>query len=92
MIDDETLTLTLPRPLAHEVRRAVERGDYSEPSEVVAAALSAWIERGSPPAITDARLRELVKEAEEAGEEDGDLDVDQFLAEAQSSASNGAPL
>jgi Arc/MetJ-type ribon-helix-helix transcriptional regulator len=67
--------MTLPRPLAHEVRRAVERGDYSEPSEVVGAALSAWIKRDSPPAKTEWRLREFVKEAEESGEEDGDLDL-----------------
>jgi hypothetical protein len=39
---------------------------YSEPSEVVGAALSAWIERDSPPAMTS-RLREFVKEAEEMG-------------------------
>ena len=64
MAHDETLTLTLPEPLAHEARRAVERGDYSEPSDVVAAALNAWIERGSPPAMTTARLRELIKEAD----------------------------
>ena len=87
MANDETLTLTLPRPLAHEVRRAVERGDYSEPSAVVAAALSAWIERGSPPPMTESRLRDLVKEAEEGGEEEGDLDLNGLLAEARRSAS-----
>jgi hypothetical protein len=54
---------------------------------VVAPALSAWIERGSPPAMTDSRLRDLIKEAEEADEEEGDLDVDRLLAEARSSAS-----
>ena len=50
---------------------------------MVAAALSAWIERGSPPAMTDSRLHELVKEAEEAGEEERDLDLDGLLAEAR---------
>jgi len=86
MSNDETLTLTLPRPLAHEVRRAVERGDYSEPSDVVAAALSVWIERGSPPAMTDSRVRELVEEADQSGEEQGNLDLDELLAEARGSS------
>jgi hypothetical protein len=44
--------------------------------------------RGSSPVMTDSRLRELVKEAEEAGEENGDLDLDRLLAEARSSPSN----
>jgi hypothetical protein len=34
--------------------------------------------------MTDARLRELVKEAEGAGEEEGDLDLDGLLAEVRS--------
>jgi Arc/MetJ-type ribon-helix-helix transcriptional regulator len=89
MAHDETLTLTLPEPLAHEVRRAVERGDYSEPSDVVAAALNAWIERGSPPAMTTARLRELIKEAEESSEEETDLDLDELIAEARRSSAPG---
>jgi Arc/MetJ-type ribon-helix-helix transcriptional regulator len=81
--NDETLTLTLPPPLAREVQRAVERGDFSKPSEVVAAALNVWIERGSPPAMTDARLRALIQEADQSGEEEGDLDLDGLLAEAR---------
>ena len=63
----ESLTLTLPDPIAREVQRAVERGDYSEPADVVTAALNDWIERGSPPAMTTARLRELVEKAERSG-------------------------
>jgi hypothetical protein len=36
--------------------------------------------------MTDSRLRELVKEAEESGEEEGDLDLDGLLDEARSSS------
>jgi len=86
MANGETFTLTLPEPLAHEVRRAVERGDYSAPSDVVAAALSAWIEGGSPPAMTESRLRDLVKEAEQSDEEEVDFDVEALLAEARGAA------
>ena len=83
MAKDDTLTLTLPEPLAEEVRRAVQRGDYSTPTDVVSAALSVWIECGSPPAMTTVRLRELVEEAEQSGEEEGDFDLDALLAEAR---------
>ena len=86
MADVDRLTLELPEPLAGEVRRAVERGDYSEPADVVAAALNAWIERGSPPAMTDGRLRELIAEADQAGEEPGEeFSIDAFLTEARRS-------
>ena len=83
MAKSEPLTLTLPEPLAREVRRVVERGDYPEPGEVVAAALSDWIERGSPPAMTPDRLRELIEEAEQAGEAAGDFEIDELLEEAR---------
>ena len=83
MAKGETLIVTLPESLAREVERAVEKGGYSEPDDVVAAALSDWIERGSPPAMTTDRLRELIDEAERSGEEDGDFDVEAILAEAR---------
>lgn len=86
MAKDETLTLKLPEPLAEEVRRAVARGDYATPTELVSMALNVWIERGSPPAMTTARLRELVEEAERSGEEEGDFDLDALLAEAKKSS------
>jgi hypothetical protein len=37
--------------------------------------------------MTESRLRDLVKEAEEGGEEEGDLDLNGLLAEARRSAS-----
>ena len=83
MANDQTFTLTLPDNLTREVRRAVEHGGYDGAGEVVAAALRVWIERGSPPALTTARLRELVEEAEASGEEDGDFDIEAVLAEAR---------
>jgi Arc/MetJ-type ribon-helix-helix transcriptional regulator len=83
MAKDDGLILTLPEPLAEEVRRAVERGDYSTATDVVSAALNVWIERGSPPSMTTSRLRQLVEEAERSGEEEGDFDLDALLAEAR---------
>jgi len=83
MAKDDSLTLTLPEPLAEEVRRAVQRGDYSTATDVVTAALNVWIERGSPPAMTTSRLRELVEEAERSDDEEGDFDLDALLAEAR---------
>lgn len=48
------------------------------------AALNDWIERGSPPAMTTDRLRELVREADEAGEEpDPDFDIEELIAESR---------
>jgi Arc/MetJ-type ribon-helix-helix transcriptional regulator len=85
MADDETLTLTLPDNLTREVRRAVEQGGYDGPDDVVAAALRVWIERGSPPAMTAVRLRELVEETDKSGEEDGDFDIEELLAEIHGS-------
>lgn len=79
----EPLTIYLPEPLAREVMRVVERGGYSEPADVVAAALNDWIDRGSPPAMTTARMRELVAEAEQAGEEDRDFDIEEIIAESR---------
>jgi len=83
MAKDDSLTLTLPEPLAEEVRRAVQRGDYSTATDVVTPALNVWIERGSPPAMTTSRLRELVEEAERSDDEEGDFDLDALLAEAR---------
>lgn len=84
MTDDGHITLTLPEPLAREVQRAVERGGYAEPADVVTAALSDWIERGSPPAMTAERLRDLVREADQAGEEpDENFDIEELIAEAR---------
>jgi Arc/MetJ-type ribon-helix-helix transcriptional regulator len=83
----DTLTLTLPEPLAREVQRAVESGGYSQPVDVVTAALKDWVERGSPPAMTNDRLRELVREADQAGEEpDEDFDIEELIAEAHRSS------
>ncbi len=63
---------------------AVEEGGYSDPEGVVAAALSDWIARGRPPAMTTARLRELVDEADRAGDDDGDFDVEALIQEMHS--------
>jgi len=84
MAHSDGLVLTLPEPLASEVKRAVEEGGYSDPEDVVAAALSDWIARGRPPAMTAARLRELVEEADRAGDEDGDFDVEALIKELHS--------
>lgn len=84
MADRDRLTLTLPEPLAREVQRAVDHGGYAEPADVVTAALNDWIERGSPPAMTTDRLRELVAEADEAGEEpDENFDIEALILEAR---------
>jgi Arc/MetJ-type ribon-helix-helix transcriptional regulator len=84
MANRDALILTLPEPFASEVKRAVKEGGYSEPEDVVAAALSDWIARGRPPAMTAARLRELVEEAERSGEEVGDFDVESLIKELHS--------
>ena len=84
MAHSDGLILTLPEPLASEVKRAVEEGGYSDPEGVVAAALSDWIARGRPPAMTTARLRELVDEADRAGDDDGDFDVEALIQEMHS--------
>lgn len=81
MARSDGLILTLPEPLASEVKRAVEEGRYSDPEGVVAAALSDWIARGRPPAMTAARLRELIEEADQAGDDDGDFDVEALIKE-----------
>jgi Arc/MetJ-type ribon-helix-helix transcriptional regulator len=83
MTKTETLVVTLSEPLALEIKRAVEKGGYSAPGDVVAAALNDWVERGSPPAMTTERLRELIDEAERAGEEEGEFDIEAILAEAR---------
>jgi Arc/MetJ-type ribon-helix-helix transcriptional regulator len=85
MSNADTLRLTLPEALAREVRRAIEKGDFETPDDVVATALRVWIERGSPPPMTEARLRELIAEADNSGEEDGDFDIDALIAEARAS-------
>lgn len=85
MANSDTLSLTLPDNLTREVHRAVEQGGYDAPDDVIAAALRVWIERGSPAAMTDVRLRELVQEADQSGEEGGDFDIEALLAEARGS-------
>ena len=85
MAKSETLTIDLPEKLARAVHRAVDRGDYLDPADVVSAALLEWVDRGSPPAMSVQRLRELVDEAETSGEADEEFDVEALLAHAHAS-------
>ena len=67
MSEIETITVFLPRSVADEVRRSVERGQFSSHSQAVQVALREWQERHAPEDYAVDELRRLVEEGIASG-------------------------
>lgn len=78
----ERLTIALPAPLAEQLRRSVEAGEYASTSEAVHDALLLWEERRTLRTQDSQGLRQAWRDGVESGDA-GPFDVEELKAEAR---------
>ena len=76
----ERMTIVFPEPMADDIRRAVEEGEYASASEVVRDAMRSWQGRRQLRAEEIARLRRAAEEGLASGP-GRPWDVKEFLAD-----------
>jgi len=80
MAEIERLSIALPAPMAHAVRRAVDAGEYASVSEVIRDALRLWESRRQLRERDIEVLRQRWDEGKASGRA-GPLDIRRIIAE-----------
>ncbi len=63
----EKITISLPREMLAEIKKAVEAGEFTNTSEAIRDALRQWRRARTVIALNDEELRQLVAEGRESG-------------------------
>ena len=63
----EKITISLPREMVEEIKRAIEAGEFTNTSEAIRDALRHWRSARTVIALNDEELRRLVAEGRESG-------------------------
>ena len=61
---DHTITITVTEDEARRIEERVATGDFVSPADLVHAAVVSYIHHNDDSALDDARLRQLIAEAE----------------------------
>ena len=64
----EKITITLPREMLAEIKRAIKAGEFTNTSEAIREALRHWRRARTVIALNDEELRRLVAEGRASGE------------------------
>lgn len=64
----EKITISLPKEMLTEIKRAVKAGEFTNTSEAIRDALRHWRRSRTVIALNDEELRRLVAEGRESGE------------------------
>jgi len=86
MAEIERLSIALPAPMANEVRRAVEDGEYASTSEVIRDALRLWGSRRELRQRDIEVLRQRWDQGIASGVA-GPLDIERLIAEERAKLS-----
>ena len=62
----ERITITLPKEMLAEIKRAIEAGEFIDTSEAIRAALRHWRRARTAVTLNDEELRRLLAEGEAA--------------------------
>ena len=64
----EKITITLPKEMLAEIKRAIRAGEFTNTSEAIREALRHWRRARTVIALNDEELRRLVAESRASGE------------------------